>query len=89
VECPKSTAPLMFHPLLLPILIIDLKTPLTLRDCQQSRAELGALEDIAGQNPMDTSGPGGWQAQTRDTLQLDFGPLMHRLNACTVFMMLI
>ena len=85
----KSTAPLVLHLLLLPIIIMDLETSLSLRDCQQWRAELGALEEVTGQNPMDLNSSESWQSQKNDPLDLDLGLLMRRMNACSVFMRLI
>jgi hypothetical protein len=75
------------HPLLLPTLITDLETSLTLRDCEEWTEALGRLEAETGQNPNDTHGIG--QYQQVNSLKLDFPSIVHRLNACSVFVRII
>jgi hypothetical protein len=74
-------APLALHPLLLPVLIMDLETNLTLRDDEQWTGEINSVEDETKQRPN--------VEETVDPLDLDLSSILQRLNGCSVFLSLI
>jgi hypothetical protein len=70
------------HPLLLPILIIDLETTLTLNDDEGWTSEINDIEEETNQNP-------NIAAESVETLDLDLPSIVQRLNGCSVFLSLI
>jgi len=69
------------HPMLLPVLIMDLETNLTLRDDERWTSEINRVENETRQRPDDT--------ETVDPLDLDLPSIVQRLNGCSVFLSLI
>src|SRR5436190_23314087 len=61
-------APLAMHPMLLPVLIMDLETNLTLRDDEYWTGEINEVENETRQRPYD--------AKTVDPLDLDLPPIV-------------
>jgi hypothetical protein len=76
-----KTAPLAMHPMLLPVLIIDLETNLTLRDDESWTSEINQVENETRQRPYDT--------KTVEPLDLDLPSIVQRLNGCSIFLSLI
>jgi hypothetical protein len=74
-------APLAMHPMLLPVLIMDLETSLTLRDDENWTGEISGVENDIRQRPCD--------AETIDPLNLDLPSIVQQLNGCSVFLSLI
>jgi hypothetical protein len=72
---------LAMHPMLLPILIMELETDLTLGDDEGWTAEIKKIENETRQEPN--------AAKTVDPLGLDLPSIVQRLNACSVFLSLI
>lgn len=75
-----------FYPLILPIIIADLETSLTLRDCEQWKEELDELEQATEKNLLceQTSSP-----SPSDGEKMDPVTLIQKLNACSVFIRII
>jgi len=67
--------------MLLPVLIMDLETNLTLRDDERWTSEINRVENETRQRPDDT--------ETVDPLDLDLPSIVQRLNGCSVFLSLI
>lgn len=72
-----KSAPQALHPLLVPVLIMDLETNLTLRDDERWTAEIRNVELETGQEP-------DCRAKTLDPFDL-----VQRLNGCSGFLSLI
>lgn len=76
----------LLHPLLLPIIIADLETNLTLRDCEEWKGELDHLEQVTEKHVLceqiSSSSPA-------DGEKMDPVTLMQKLNACSVFIRII
>ncbi|KAH6691097.1 hypothetical protein BKA61DRAFT_285199 [Leptodontidium sp. MPI-SDFR-AT-0119] len=77
-----KSAPQALHPLLVPVLIMDLETNLTLRDDERWTAEIRNVESETGQEP-------DCRAKTLDPFDLDLPGIVQRLNGCSVFLSLI
>jgi hypothetical protein len=77
-----KTAPQYMHPLLLPILIMDLETTLTLNDDEGWMSEINEIEEETRQKPNIAAKP-------VNPLELDLPSLVQRLNGCSVFLSLI
>ena len=69
------------HPLLLPVLIMDLETNLTLREDGRWTREINEIEKETRQRPYDS--------EAVDPLNLNLSSIMQRLNGCSVFLSLI
>jgi hypothetical protein len=67
--------------MLLPVLIIDLETNLTLRDDEGWTSEINEIENETKQRPYDT--------KTVEPLDLDLSSIVRRLNWCSIFLSLI
>lgn len=74
-------APLAMHPMLLPVLIMDLETNLTLRDDERWTGEINDIESETRQRP--------YAVENVDPVDLDLGSIVQRLNGCSVFLSLI
>jgi hypothetical protein len=74
-------APLAMHPILLPVLIMDLETNLSLRDDERWTSEINSIENETTQRP-DIE-------KTADPPSLDLSSILQRLNGCSVFLSLI
>ena len=77
----SKLAPLAMHPILIPVLIMDLETNLTLRDDENWTSVLSEIERETRQGPR-----GGRRA---DPFDLDLPSIVQRLNGCSVFLSLI
>jgi hypothetical protein len=75
-----SMAPKAMHPLLLPVLITDLDTTLTLQDCMHWKETLAEVAHETGQNANALSA-----SRPADPLALDFPSVVQRLNGCSMF----
>ena len=71
----------ILHPLLLPVLIMDLETNLALRDDGRWTREINEIEDETGRRLYDS--------EVVNPLNLDLSSIMQRLNGCSVFLSLI
>jgi hypothetical protein len=69
------------HPLLLPILIMDLETNLTLGDDERWTTDISKVEQETRQKPN--------ASKTIDPLPLNLPSIVQRLNAASVFLSLI
>jgi hypothetical protein len=74
-------APLAMHPILVPVLIMDLETNLTLRDDENWTNELRQIENETTQEPSN--------CRRVDPFELDLPSIVQRLNGCSVFLSLI
>jgi hypothetical protein len=77
-----KSAPQDLHPLLVPVLIMDLETNLTLVDNERWTIEINNAESETGQEPDRTT-------KTLDPFSLDLPGIVQRLNACSIFLSLI
>jgi hypothetical protein len=77
-----KSAPQALHPLLVPVLIMDLETNLTLADDERWTTEINNVESETGQEPDRTT-------KTLDPFGLDLPGIVQRLNGCSVFLSLI
>ena len=71
----------ILHPLLLPVLVINLETNLALRDDERWTREINEIGNETRQRPCDS--------EVVDPLNLDLSSIMQRLNGCSVFLSLI
>lgn len=69
------------HPMLLPVLVMDLETNLTLRDDEQWTRE---IQDIEGQTKQAS-----WESGAFDQENLDFPSTVKKLNGCSGFLSVI
>ncbi|KAI9869101.1 MAG: hypothetical protein M1813_002925 [Trichoglossum hirsutum] len=76
-----GVAPRVMHPILLPLLIMDMETDLTLGDDEDWTLEINKIENETRQAPR--------VAQAVDPLDLDLPSIVQRLNGCSVFLSLI
>ena len=76
-----KSAPLTMHPVLLPILIMDLETNLTLGDDERWTTDISKVEQETRQKPN--------ASKTIDPLALNLPSIVQRLNAASVFLSLI
>lgn len=76
-----KSAPLAKHPLLLPILIMDMETNLTLGDDERWTTDINKVEQETRQTPN--------ASKTVDPLDLDLPSIVQRLNGASVFLSLI
>jgi len=77
-----ESAPHSLHPLLLPLLIMDLETNLTLRDEEEYTRDINSIEEETKQAP-------GTSATPVNSLDLDLPLTVQRLNGCSIFLSLI
>lgn len=71
--------------MLLPLLIMDLETNLTLRDDEHWTGEIQKVENETKQRPYNDNKT----SKTVDLLDLDLYSIVQRLNRCSVFLSLI
>jgi hypothetical protein len=76
-----ESAPLSMHPMLLPVLIMDLETNSTLVDDEHWTTEIKKVERETRQEPNATKPVG--------SLDLDLPSIVQRMNAASVFLSLI
>jgi hypothetical protein len=76
-----ESAPLTMHPLLLPVLIMDLETNSTLVDDEHWTTEIKKVEQETRQEPN--------AAKPIGSLDLDLPSIVQRMNAASVFLSLI
>ena len=76
-----KSAPLTMHPLLLPILIMDMETNLTLEDDKRWTTDINKVEQETRQTP-NVSKP-------VDPLDLDLPSIVQQMNGASVFLSLI
>lgn len=77
-----KSAPQALHPLLVPVLIMDIETNLTLGDDEGWTTEINDIESETGQQPNHST-------ETPDPFGLDLPGIVQRLNGCSVFLSLI
>lgn len=77
----SKMAPLAMHPILIPVLIMDLETNLTLRDGEEWTTVIDRIEKETRQEPMER--------RNVDPFELDLPSLVQQLNGCSVFLSLI
>ncbi|KAE9372926.1 hypothetical protein N431DRAFT_505193 [Stipitochalara longipes BDJ] len=77
-----KSAPQSLHPLLLPLLIMDLETNLTLRDEEKYDSEINTIEEHIRQTPSIA-------ANTVDQIDINRPLIVQQLNGCSVFLPLI
>jgi hypothetical protein len=80
-RCLTQSAPLFIHPMLLPTIIMDLETTLTLQDDEYWTTAITDIENETKQTPHN--------AESVDPLELDLPSIVQRLNGCSVFLSLI
>jgi hypothetical protein len=76
-----ESAPLIIHPILLPVLIMDLETNSTLADDEHWTTEIMKVERETRQEPNTT--------KSTHSLDLDLPSIIQRMNAASVFLSLI
>jgi hypothetical protein len=77
-----KTTPQYMHPILLPIIIMDLETALTLNDDEAWTSEINDIEEETRQKPNSVP-------KTLNPHELDLSSIIQRMNGCSVFLSLI
>lgn len=77
-----KTTPHYSHPILLPVIIMDLETALTLNDDEAWTSEIKDIEEETRQRPNPVT-------KSLNPHELDLFSIIQRLNGCSVFLSLI